>query len=87
MIDTNMKGASWIELKAKNYFIVQQDYNSKTKITSNCQLEVNVSYENIICHSPEGEWSKLAPIRILSFDIECAGYNLIFFKIYLFIKN
>eukprot|EP00658_Telonema_sp_P-2_P059811 TRINITY_DN48917_c0_g1_i1.p1 TRINITY_DN48917_c0_g1~~TRINITY_DN48917_c0_g1_i1.p1 ORF type:complete len:808 (-),score=162.02 TRINITY_DN48917_c0_g1_i1:121-2544(-) len=24
-------------------------------------------------HAPEGEWSKQAPLRILSFDIECAG--------------
>ena len=24
-------------------------------------------------HVPEGEFSKMAPFRILSFDIECAG--------------
>jgi DNA polymerase delta subunit 1 len=27
---------------------------------------------------PEGEWSKIAPLRILSFDIECAGRKGIF---------
>lgn len=30
------------------------------------------------CHAAEGEWSKLAPLRILSFDIECAGRKGIF---------
>lgn len=27
---------------------------------------------------PEGEWSGIAPLRILSFDIECAGRKGIF---------
>lgn len=30
-------------------------------------------YSDIISHHPEGEFSKMAPFRILSFDIECAG--------------
>jgi DNA polymerase delta subunit 1 len=29
-------------------------------------------------HAPDGEWSKIAPLRILSFDIECAGRKGIF---------
>ncbi|CAN6567191.1 unnamed protein product [Malus baccata var. baccata] len=28
---------------------------------------------DLISHTPEGEFSKMAPFRILSFDIECAG--------------
>jgi DNA polymerase delta subunit 1 len=36
------------------------------------------SYRNLISHAPEGEWSKIAPLRILSFDIECAGRKGIF---------
>jgi len=34
--------------------------------------------DNIISHAPEGEWAKVAPFRILSFDIECAGRKGIF---------
>lgn len=40
---------------------------------SRCQLEVDISYDKLIAHQPEGEWAKVAPFRILSFDIECAG--------------
>ena len=35
-------------------------------------------YDNIVSHAPEGTWSKIAPLRILSFDIECAGRKGIF---------
>lgn len=30
-------------------------------------------YKDIIPHAAEGEWSRLAPLRILSVDIECAA--------------
>ena len=30
-------------------------------------------YSELISHAAEGEFSKMAPFRILSFDIECAG--------------
>uniref|UniRef100_R7WF67 DNA polymerase n=1 Tax=Aegilops tauschii TaxID=37682 RepID=R7WF67_AEGTA len=30
-------------------------------------------YSDLVSHAPEGEYSKMAPFRILSFDIECAG--------------
>lgn len=35
-------------------------------------------YDKFISHQPDGEWSKMAPLRILSFDIECAGRKGIF---------
>ena len=47
-------------------------------LMSRCQIEVDVSWEDFISHEPEGEWSTIAPIRILSFDIECAGRKGIF---------
>ena len=37
------------------------------------QVEVDVTYRDIISRQPEGEWSKIAPLRVLSFDIECQG--------------
>eukprot|EP00804_Cyclotella_cryptica_P011692 CCRYP_020706-RA/>CCRYP_020706-RA protein AED:0.27 eAED:0.27 QI:0/0.8/0.72/1/0.7/0.63/11/1103/823 len=38
-----------------------------------CQIEADIFYNEIVPRKPEGEWSKLAPLRILSFDIECQG--------------
>lgn len=35
-------------------------------------------YNHFISHAPDGNWSKIAPLRILSFDIECAGRKGIF---------
>lgn len=37
-----------------------------------------ISYDKFISHPPEGEWSRMAPLRILSFDIECAGRKGVF---------
>jgi DNA polymerase delta subunit 1 len=36
------------------------------------------SYKDLISHAPEGDYLKIAPLRILSFDIECAGRKGIF---------
>ena len=30
-------------------------------------------WDDLVSHEPEGEWSKVGPLRILSFDIECQG--------------
>lgn len=38
---------------------------------SHCQLEVDIVYDRLVAHQPGGKWNKLAPLRILSFDIEC----------------
>ena len=43
-----------------------------------CQIELDISWENIESHTAEGEWQKIAPVRILSFDIECAARKGIF---------
>jgi DNA polymerase delta subunit 1 len=37
------------------------------------QLEVDVTYDEIIPRKSEGEWNKIAPLRVLSVDIECQG--------------
>ena len=41
--------------------------------TSHCQLELDVWFADVVSHKPEGEFEGIAPLRILSFDIECAG--------------
>ena len=34
---------------------------------------MEITYNDIISREPEGEWSKIAPLRVLSLDIECQG--------------
>ena len=72
MVDSNVVGCSWIEVPAGKYKIRTRD-DPKFPAKSRCQMEVDVSWEDFISHVPEGEWSSVAPFRILSFDIECAG--------------
>ncbi|SAM06965.1 hypothetical protein [Absidia glauca] len=71
MIDCKVMGSSWIELPAGSYTLAQTH-------TSEAQIEVTTSYDKFISYAPEGEWSDMAPLRILSFDIECAGRKGIF---------
>ena len=73
MVDTNISGMSWVEVPAGKYrMISQRDRHS------NCQIEAFVHYRDIISHPAEGDWVKMAPLRVLSFDIECAGRKGIF---------
>nr|BAJ78774.1 DNA polymerase delta catalytic subunit [Panorpa takenouchii] len=76
MVDTNVVGCSWIELPAGTWTIRNKLRDPKP--ISRCQLEVDVAWDQFIAHEPEGEWAKVAPFRILSFDIECAGRKGIF---------
>ena len=64
---------NWIEVPAGKYKLV----TGKDKI-SVCQIELRVQWDDFISHAPDGQWSKTAPLRILSFDIECAGRKGIF---------
>uniref|UniRef100_A0A804P190 DNA polymerase n=1 Tax=Zea mays TaxID=4577 RepID=A0A804P190_MAIZE len=66
MIDCNIVGGNWIELPAGKY-------RKAACIMSYCQLELDCLYSDLVSHAAEGEYSKMAPFRILSFDIECAG--------------
>ncbi|GBG84624.1 hypothetical protein CBR_g38906 [Chara braunii] len=66
MIDCNIGGGSWVELPPGSY-------RFKSQQLSYCQYEVDVMYDKIISHPSAGRYGKLAPVRILSFDIECAG--------------
>ncbi|KAA1468795.1 hypothetical protein DENSPDRAFT_834227 [Dentipellis sp. KUC8613] len=73
MIDTKVVGMNWIEVPAGNYTLIEGN-----KKKSHCQIELEVKWDKFISHAPEGPWSKIAPLRILSFDIECAGRKGIF---------
>ncbi|KAJ5894683.1 DNA polymerase delta catalytic subunit [Penicillium taxi] len=73
MIDTGLAGMSWVETKGGKYNLVPEHDKQ-----SNCQIEAIVDYRDMIAHAPNGEWAKMAPLRVLSFDIECAGRQGIF---------
>ena len=73
MIDTGVTGMSWVEAVAGRYRLLDEHEKQ-----SHCQLEAVVDYRDMIAHAPHGEWLKMAPLRILSLDIECAGRKGIF---------
>ncbi|KAG1741100.1 DNA polymerase family B-domain-containing protein [Suillus lakei] len=73
MIDTKVVGMNWIEIPAGQYKLVSEKDKKST-----CQIELKVRWDAFISHPPEENWQKFAPLRILSFDIECAGRKGIF---------
>ncbi|KAF9447509.1 hypothetical protein P691DRAFT_776079 [Macrolepiota fuliginosa MF-IS2] len=73
MIDTKVVGMNWIEVPAGKYKLITGQQKR-----SQSQIELHMRYDAFISHAPEGAWSKIAPLRILSFDIECAGRKGIF---------
>lgn len=76
MVDTSVVGCSWIELPAGKWSM--RTKNTHLKPESRCQIEVDIAWNAFIAHQPEGDWLKVAPFRILSFDIECAGRKGVF---------
>ncbi|KAJ1965510.1 DNA-directed DNA polymerase delta [Dispira parvispora] len=74
MVDCGVKGANWVECPAGEYTVREPEQRIGA-----CQIEADVSCRELISHPPdELEWAKIAPLRILSFDIECAGRKGIF---------
>jgi len=65
MIDQHIVGAGWVEVDAADYDVVPQRRQS-----SRCTLEVVARWDKVrgIDIKEKGE---IAPLRILSFDIEC----------------
>uniref|UniRef100_A0A2K5LED0 DNA polymerase n=1 Tax=Cercocebus atys TaxID=9531 RepID=A0A2K5LED0_CERAT len=72
MVDTDIVGCNWLELPAGKYTLRLK------KKTTQCQLEADVLWSDVVSHPPEGPWQRIAPLRVLSFDIECAGRKGIF---------
>ncbi|XP_017656623.1 DNA polymerase delta catalytic subunit isoform X2 [Nannospalax galili] len=72
MVDANIVGCNWLELPAGKYL------RRVEKMATLCQLEVDVLWSDVVSHPPEGPWQRIAPLRVLSFDIECAGRKGIF---------
>uniref|UniRef100_A0A1I8JJL4 DNA polymerase n=1 Tax=Macrostomum lignano TaxID=282301 RepID=A0A1I8JJL4_9PLAT len=77
MVDTGLVGCCWVELPAGKYTLREKE--NRLAPQSRCQLEADVaSWSDVVAHPAEGVWSKVAPLRILSFDIECAGRRGVF---------
>jgi DNA polymerase delta subunit 1 len=66
-------GMCWVEVPPSKYHLIPQ-YEQQ----SNCQIEAHCHYRDLVSLGHDGEWAKMAPLRILSFDIECAGRKGIF---------
>lgn len=92
MIDAQMVGCQWVELPAGKYTLTRRDDTPAgmgggsgdggggggASGRSHTQLEAEVRYEDVVVHKPEGRWLLSAPLRRLSFDIECAGRKGVF---------
>ena len=68
LIDNDIVGCSWLKLPRATYSI-----RPASRKQSGCQVEVDIVYDSIENMGVEGEWQTIAPFRVLSFDIECAG--------------
>lgn len=83
MVDSDVVGCCWIELPKGKYRVREEKSTGNTSSQSPgkaslCQYEVDVGWQDLISHPAEGEWQRIAPLRVLSFDIECAGRKGIF---------
>ena len=68
MIDKGIQGADWVELPAGTYSL--RDANTKQ---SRCTYETDIFFDKLLTHECSGIWQQIAPLRTLSFDIECKG--------------
>ena len=76
MVDSSIVGSGWIQL---NKYTLHQDDDPEDenaiKKTSHCQIECSLHYKDIITMKTtvDEDWDKIAPLRILSYDIECSN--------------
>ena len=69
MIDQSFGGMSWVRVDAGKWSIRHQSQKQ-----THCQIEFDVeNYNHFIGLPCEGAYSKIPPLRILSFDIECSA--------------
>ncbi|CAA7262978.1 unnamed protein product [Cyclocybe aegerita] len=66
MIDSEIKAFTWLKLPSDKYDIVPQE-----RRVSTCQLEVSIDVDDLLICDPVDNKEKMAPLRVLSFDIEC----------------
>ena len=66
MIDKDIQGADWVELPAGTYSLRDADQKK-----SRCTFETDIFFDKLLTHECSGIWQQIAPLRTLSFDIEC----------------
>lgn len=82
---------NWIEVPAGKYKIradknkrshcqieIEFRWDNPSSLQAKIELTSYYRYDAFISHPPDGKWQTIAPLRILSFDIECAGRKGIF---------
>jgi len=81
MFDCQIVGCNWIELPQGQYTIRRAQgtyHNPALALSSQCQIEADIAYTKLVSHPVENQWQQIAPLRILSFDIECMGRKGVF---------
>jgi DNA polymerase delta subunit 1 len=69
MIDNEIVGMSWIRVRAGRYRL-----RERADKLCNTQYEIDVEdFNDVECLPCDGVYSKIAPLRTLSFDIECSA--------------
>jgi DNA polymerase delta subunit 1 len=62
------------QLKIQSRFVDKKPKSiNKFFCNYRCQIEFDAWAHDIISYPAEGEWQRIAPLRIMSYDIECAG--------------
>ena len=64
---------NWISIRSGHYTVREPN-----ACIARCQIELDCRPDAIVSHPSQGEWLKMAPLHILSFDIECAGRKGVF---------
>ena len=82
MVDRDIVGVNWLTIPAGTWRARPwSDNGGKGSVEKPCtttQLEVDVWFSDVVSHPADGDYMGIAPMRILSFDIECAGRPGIF---------
>ena len=74
MVDLAIVGCGWVSAASSRW-----TPRTPSSCQSRCQLEVDLSYHDLVAHpTTSPEWMAIAPMRLLSFDIECMGRAGIF---------
>ncbi|QPG75401.1 DNA-directed DNA polymerase delta [Brettanomyces nanus] len=73
MVDCHIVGMGWLTAPKGKYTVM-----SSSEKVSTSQIEININYKDLISHPSEGKYLNTAPLRIMSFDIECSGRKGIF---------
>lgn len=74
MVDLGLVGCGWVSATGGRW-----TPRTTGARTSRCQLEVDVATTDLMAHpTTDPKWMTVAPMRLLSFDIECLGRDGIF---------